>query len=155
MTVLLRGGVEEAGGTSRALYNYGLVSDNEIGGKTGTSNDYADGWYVAVMHDVVTGAWVGGKDMRIHFTDANGQGGRTGLPIVARYLELALNDPKTGLTRGKFVKPQVYDVDMDCYAYKAKVSFLDSTDNPMDSANVDKVHIDFNEGEEVEETSPD
>ena len=46
MTYFLRGGVEEPGGTSKALYNYGVCSNNEIGGKTGTSNNYADGWYV-------------------------------------------------------------------------------------------------------------
>jgi penicillin-binding protein 1A len=148
MTYLLRGSVEESGGTSRALYNYGVCANNEIGGKTGTSNDYADGWYVGVTHDLVTGAWVGGRDMRIHFTDANGQGGRTGLPIVARYLELVYNDPKTGVTRGKFTQPEGYEVDLNCFYSAPPVSFLDSNANPLDSANVDKIHIDFNELED-------
>jgi len=151
MTYFLRGGVEEPGGTSRGLYRYGICADNEIGGKTGTSNDYADGWFICVMHDLVTGAWVGGRDMRIHFKGANGQGSKTGLPLVARYLELALNDPKSGVTRGKFVKPEVYDVNLSCYAYKPKVDFLDSLDNPMDSANIDKIHIDFTEVDDIEE----
>ncbi len=151
MTYFLRGGVEEAGGTSRGLYRYGICAGNEIGGKTGTSNDYADGWFICVMHDLVTGAWVGGRDMRIHFKGANGQGSKTGLPLVARYLELALNDPKSGVTRGKFEKPNVYNVNLSCYAYKPKVDFLDSLDNPMDSANVDKIHIDFTEVDEIEE----
>jgi len=151
MTYFLRGGVEEPGGTSRGLYRYGICANNEIGGKTGTSNDYADGWFICVMHDLVTGAWVGGRDMRIHFKGANGQGSKTGLPLVARYLELALNDPKSGVTRGKFEKPNVYNVNLSCYAYKPKVDFLDSLDNPMDSANVDKIHIDFTEVDEIEE----
>lgn len=151
MTYFLRGGVEEAGGTSRSLYNYGVCSNNEIGGKTGTSNDYADGWYVGVMHDLVTGAWVGGRDMRIHFENANGQGGRTGLPLVARYLQLSLGDPKSGITRGKFKKPEGYAVDLLCYYIPPEVSFLDSFDNPLDSANIDKIHIDFNDVDDAEE----
>jgi len=151
MTYFLRGGVEESGGTSRALYNYGLADNNEIGGKTGTSNDYADGWYVGITHDLATGAWVGGKDMRIHFEGAQGQGGRTGLPIVARYLQLVYSDPKTGVTRGKFEKPSDYDVNLDCYKYAPKIDFLDSLENPFDSANVDKIHIDFNDVDEEED----
>ncbi|MEY2924061.1 MAG: hypothetical protein RLZZ337_601 [Bacteroidota bacterium] len=151
MTYFLRGGVEEPGGTSRALYNYGLADNNEIGGKTGTSNNYADGWYVSVTHDMVTGAWVGGRDMRIHFEVAQGQGGRTGLPIVARYMQLVYSDPKTGITRGKFEKPIDYDVDLNCYNYAPKIDFLDSLENPLDSANIDKIHIDFNDAEEEEE----
>lgn len=151
MTYFLRGGVEEPGGTSKALYNYGVCSNNEIGGKTGTSNNYADGWYVGVTHDLVTGAWVGGADMRIHFENADGQGGRTGLPLVARYLQLSLADSKTGITRGKFKQPEGYDVDLLCYYIAPPISFLDSTDNPLDSANVDKIHIDFNEEDVNEE----
>ena len=151
MTYLLRGGVEEPGGTSQRLYSYGLADNNEIGGKTGTSNNYADGWYVGVAHDLVTGAWVGGRDMRIHFEGAQGQGGRTGLPLVARYMQLVYSDPKTGVTRGKFEKPENYNVDLNCYKYPPKIEFLDSTDNPLDSANVDKIHIDFNEPDLEEE----
>ncbi|MFT5348018.1 MAG: penicillin-binding protein 1A [Bacteroidia bacterium] len=149
MTYFLRGGVEEAGGTSRSLYNYGVCDNNEIGGKTGTSNDYADGWYVSVMHDLVTGAWVGGRDMRIHFENANGQGGRTGLPLVARYLQLALSDSKSGITRGKFKKPDNYSVDLLCYYVPPEIVFLDSLENPLDSANIDKIHIDFHDEEEI------
>ncbi len=152
MTYFLRGGVEEAGGTSRSLYNYGVCNNNEIGGKTGTSNDYADGWYVSVMHDLVTGAWVGGRDMRIHFENANGQGGRTGLPLVARFLQLALNDTKSGITRGEFKKPDDYSVNLLCYYVPPKISFLDSLDNPLDSANIDKIHIDFHDEEEIIES---
>jgi hypothetical protein len=71
--------------------------------------------------------------------------------LVGRYLELALNDAKSGVTRGKFQKPEVYDVNLSCYAYKPKVDFLDSLDNPMDSANIDKIHIDFTEVDESDE----
>lgn len=151
MTYFLRGGVEDAGGTSRSLYNYGVCVNNEIGGKTGTSNDYADGWYVSVMHDLVTGAWVGGRDMRIHFENANGQGGRTALPLVARYLQLSLKDAKSSVTRGKFKKPEDYAVDLMCYYTPPEVEFLDSSDNPLDSANLNKIHIDLGDHEEIEE----
>ena len=61
-----RGGVEESGGTSVGL-PYELKKDNEIGGKTGTTNDASDGWYMGVTHDLVTGIWVGGDERAIHF----------------------------------------------------------------------------------------
>lgn len=92
MTFLLRGTVEEPGGTSRRLYSYGLPYRGEIGGKTGTSNDYVDGWYVGITPQLITGVWVGGDDRRIRFTNANGQGGRTALPIFGRYMQLVETD---------------------------------------------------------------
>ncbi|HYG18391.1 MAG TPA: transglycosylase domain-containing protein, partial [Ohtaekwangia sp.] len=59
MIYMLRGGVEESGGTSIGL-PHDLKVDNEIGGKTGTTNNASDGWYMGVTHNLVTGVWVGG-----------------------------------------------------------------------------------------------
>ena len=73
------------------------------------------------------------------------------LALVARYLQLSLADSKTGIIRGKFKQPEGYDVDLICYYIAPPISFLDSTDNPLDSANVDKIHIDFNEEDVNEE----
>ncbi len=115
MTFLLRGGVEEPGGTSRGLCAFGLCSQNEIGGKTGTTDDNADGWYVGVTPALVTGVWVGADDMRVHFESANGQGGRTAMPIFGRYMQLLYNNPRsTGIQRGEFPMPEGYDVYLGC-----------------------------------------
>jgi penicillin-binding protein 1A len=61
MLYMFRGGMEEPGGTSQALWEYpGLwKKDNQIGGKTGTSSKFVDGWYMGITKDLVTGIWVG------------------------------------------------------------------------------------------------
>src|SRR5690606_8507696 len=81
MIYMLQGGVEEEGGTSRNL-SFTLKKDNEIGGKTGTTDNASDGWYIGITHNLVTGAWVGGDERSIHFPSWYfGQGGRTARPI--------------------------------------------------------------------------
>ena len=83
---MLRGGVEEEGGTSVYL-PYELKVDNEIGGKTGTTNNASDGWYMGITKDLVTGVWVGGDERSIHFEQwSEGQGGRTARPIWSKYM---------------------------------------------------------------------
>jgi len=115
MTFLLRGTVEESGGTARRLLSYGLAYDGEIGGKTGTSNDYADGWFVGITPGLITGVWVGADDMRIRFTNSNGQGGRTALPIFGRFMQLVYSDKSTGVSRGKFSIPPGDISSLNCY----------------------------------------
>lgn len=116
MTHYLMGSVEEAGGTSRRLYNYNLPYQNQIGGKTGTTNDYVDAWYLGVTQPLVTGVWVGCEDSRIHFTSANGQGGRSALPIFGKYMQDIYNDKSLGIKKGKFQKPLSYQEKLpDCF----------------------------------------
>jgi penicillin-binding protein 1A len=93
MIYMLMGGVEEAGGTSIAL-PYDLKKDNEIGGKTGTTNNASDGWYMGVTHNLVSGAWVGGDERTIHYREWSlGQGGKTARPIWASYMTRIYADP--------------------------------------------------------------
>ena len=68
---------------------------------------------------------------------------------IASYLKLALSDSKSGITRGEFKKPEDYSVDLLCYYVPPKIIFLDSLENTLDSANIDKVHIDFHDEEET------
>ena len=79
MQQLLRGGMLEPGGTSQSLWGYvGDYKDTEFGGKTGTSNNHSDAWFMCVSPKLVCGAWVGGEYRCIHFrTGALGQGSRT------------------------------------------------------------------------------
>lgn len=114
MTFSLRGGIEERDGTSRALYRYGICYDNEIGGKTGTSENNADGWYVGITHNLITGVWVGCDDMRIHMQGQSGQGGRTALPVFGRFMQLLYEDPATGIKKGKFPKPSRLEKSTEC-----------------------------------------
>ncbi|MEZ4773368.1 MAG: transglycosylase domain-containing protein [Bacteroidia bacterium] len=122
MVFMLRGSVEEPGGTSRRLYSYGICNNNEIGGKTGTSTNYADGWYIGITPALVTGVWVGAENMKVHFENANGQGGRTALPIFGQYMQMVYNDSKTGVKRGKFTAPEDYTLNLDCAKTQAKTT---------------------------------
>lgn len=109
MLYMFRGGMEEPGGTSQALWEYDLwKKNNQIGGKTGTSSDYVDGWYMGITKDLVTGVWVGADDRSVHFkTSETGEGSRTALPIFGKFMEMVYADPKSGYTEGPFPKPWV------------------------------------------------
>ncbi|MBK0381869.1 transglycosylase domain-containing protein [Pedobacter sp. SD-b] len=109
MLYMFRGGMEEPGGTSQALWEWDLwKKNNQIGGKTGTSSDYVDGWYMGITKDLVTGVWVGADDRSVHFkTMQTGEGSRTALPIFAKFMEKVYKDPSTGITEGPFPKPEV------------------------------------------------
>ena len=109
MLYMFRGGMEEPGGTSQALWEYPDLwkgGNNQIGGKTGTSSGYADGWYMGITKDLVTGIWVGADERSVHFkTSQTGEGSRTALPIFGEFMEKVYDDPKSGFTRGPFPKP--------------------------------------------------
>jgi penicillin-binding protein 1A len=109
MLYMLRGGMEEPGGTSQALWEWDLwKKNNQIGGKTGTSSDYVDGWYMGVTKDLVTGVWVGCDERSVHFNSSEtGEGSRTALPIFAKFMEKVYRDPSLGITFGPFPKPSV------------------------------------------------
>jgi penicillin-binding protein 1A len=105
MIYMLKGGVEESGGTSVGL-NHELKVNNEIGGKTGTTNDASDGWYMGLTHNLVTGIWVGGDERAIHFPSWSfGQGGKTARPIWEKYMLKVYADSTTGIKKGYFKKP--------------------------------------------------
>lgn len=114
---LLKGGMLEPGGTSQSLWGYvGNFKDTEFGGKTGTSNNHSDAWFVCVSPKLVVGAWVGGEYRSIHFrTGALGQGSRTALPICGYFLESVLGDPAFSQYHGKFDKPKDSDITADMY----------------------------------------
>ncbi|HEY1025370.1 MAG TPA: transglycosylase domain-containing protein [Sphingobacteriaceae bacterium] len=109
MMYMLRGGMEEPGGTSQALWEWDLFKKgNQIGGKTGTSSEYVDGWYMGLTKDLVTGVWVGCDERSVHFRRSEtGEGSKTALPIYARFMEKVYRDPATGITLGPFPKPGV------------------------------------------------
>ena len=109
MTYMLRGGMEEPGGTSQALWDYELWrNNNQIGGKTGTTSNYSDGWYMGMTKDLVTGVWVGGEDRSTHFTGSQqGEGGRTALPIFGKFMEKIYRDKELDYTQGPFPKASV------------------------------------------------
>lgn len=109
MTYMLKGGIEEPEGSAQPLWAYSdIFGDNEIGGKTGTSSNYSDGWFMGVTKDIVAGSWVGGEDRCIHFRKQEKMHGcYTALPIFGIFMTKVYNDKSTGITKGKFPEPTV------------------------------------------------
>ena len=136
MQQMLQGGLKEPGGTSQSLWGYiGNYRDTEFGGKTGTSNNHSDAWFMGVSPKLVVGAWVGGEYRSIHFrTGALGQGARTALPICGYFLQALFKDPAFKQYHGKFDKPHDSDITSDMYlcpsyyqAAKRDTTVADST----------------------------
>ena len=118
MQKLLRAGLTERGGTTAALwsYIYPVLKYSEFGGKTGTSNNHSDAWFVGVTPKLVAGGWVGGEYRSIHFrTGALGQGSRTALPIFGRFIQSVLLDDQFARYRVKFPKEPKEDIDPSTY----------------------------------------
>ncbi|AFL83318.1 membrane carboxypeptidase/penicillin-binding protein [Belliella baltica DSM 15883] len=119
MVYMLRGGFEEERGTSQGV-PYALREGNELGGKTGTTQNASDGWYMGISKDLVSGVWVGGDDRAIHFRSwINGQGGRTARPIWVKFMEKVYADPSIGITKGPFPRPErPLSIEIDCDQYE-------------------------------------
>ena len=88
--------VTETGGTGvRVRWMYGINGD--VAGKTGTTNNASDGWFIGIVPKLVAGAWVGGEDRSIHL-HGNAQGATLALPIFGEFMKRVHADPSTGIT---------------------------------------------------------
>lgn len=145
MLYMFRGGMEEPGGTSQALWEWDLwKKNNQIGGKTGTSSDYVDAWYMGITKDLVTGIWVGCDERTAHFTNSqNGEASRTALPIFGKFMEKVYQDPNSGYTYGPFPKSTVkINIKYDCPTprYVRDTTTTDSV--AVDSTDVETPDVD-------------
>ncbi len=114
---LLMGGMS---GTSSRLRSYvGYGTDTDFGGKTGTSNNHSDAWFIGTTPRLVVGAWVGGEYRCIHFrTGELGQGNRTALPICGYFLQSVLTDKSFPQYHAKFQQPDgIATSDYGCGGY--------------------------------------
>lgn len=150
MQRLLWAGANE-GGTSTSVRNYMMGHwDTEIGGKTGTSSNHSDAWFVGCTPNLVGGAWVGGEYRSIHFRNgALGQGSRTALPIFGYFIQKVLNDPDPRYKKYHAKYPKAKEeIEAIEYHYDIPVSKADS-----DSINAEDVITDemIEEMEEMEE----
>jgi penicillin-binding protein 1A len=106
MVQLLRGSVQEPGGTAQRINREPCGQNNEIGGKTGTTSNHSDGWFMGITQNLVAGVWVGGDDRSIHFRSlALGQGGRMAMPAWTKFMNKVYADPTIGLQKVPFEKP--------------------------------------------------
>jgi penicillin-binding protein 1A len=86
-----------------------------IAGKTGTTQNHSDGWFIGVTPSLVSGAWVGGEDRAIHFNNlALGAGGNMALPIWALYMQKVFGDPSLKVSKGNFDAPKGFYYNLNC-----------------------------------------
>ena len=113
MIYMLRAVVDRGTGV-RMRYRYGLTVP--MGGKTGTTNNNSDGWFMCFTPSLVSGTWVGGEDRGIHFDGmAEGQGASMALPICGLYMQKVLADPDLGYSsEEQFDVPAWFDPNEGC-----------------------------------------
>jgi len=94
-------------------YPYGF--DMPIAGKTGTTQNQSDGWFMGMVPNLVTGVWVGAEDRAAHFSSiAYGQGASMALPIWALYMKSCYADEALGISKGEFEAPLELSINVDC-----------------------------------------
>jgi len=94
---------------------YPYVFENPIAGKTGTTQNQSDGWFMGMVPNLATGVWVGGEDRAIHFKDiAFGQGATMALPIWAVYMKSLYENADLGISVEDFTAPEVLTIPIEC-----------------------------------------
>ena len=136
MVTMLRGVINS--GTGRALRS-SIRAD--MGGKTGTTNSQADGWFMGFTPHLVVGAWVGGDDRDIHFDSMSyGQGARAALPIYHKFMDKVYRDGRFGIDQDQtFVQPEDFDPCYDALDELRSLEYggqgvVDENENQIDEA---------------------
>ena len=94
-------------------YPYGFT--NPIAGKTGTTQNQSDGWFMGMVPNLVTGVWVGGDDRSVHFNSLRyGQGATMALPIWGMYMKKCYADEELDVSQEEFEKPDNLSIRIDC-----------------------------------------
>ena len=130
MLVMLRAVINEGtGGRVRRLY--GITAD--MGGKTGTTNNNSDGWFMGFTPSLVSGVWVGGEDRDIHFdTMVNGQGAAMALPVWGLYMQKVYKDKSLGYSQEeRFNIPEDFD--------PCKDTLMDNSSSSEDNTGLDAI----------------
>ena len=130
VTVNLMQGVTKAGSGARLRHaglektnyiyekvvtGYPYIFENPIAGKTGTTQNQSDGWFMGMVPNLATGVWVGGEDRAIHFENIGyGQGATMALPIWANYMRSLYEDPVLEISQEDFLPPENLNIPVDC-----------------------------------------
>ena len=133
VTINLMQGVTEFGSGQRLRHNfasdqtvykevvtgYPYEFDNPIAGKTGTTQNQSDGWFMGIVPNLVTGVWVGGEDRATHFKNiAYGQGATMALPIWANYMKRCYIIEELGISKDEFERPEALTIETECGNYE-------------------------------------
>ena len=116
---------------------YPYQFENPIAGKTGTTQNQSDGWFMGMVPNLVTGVWVGAEDRAAHFASITyGQGAAMALPIWALYMRSCYEDESLKVSKEDFEKPTNLSIEVDCDKYRK--------DNKEEiEGNIDTPEIDF------------
>lgn len=99
----------------KVVTGYPYIFENPIAGKTGTTQNQSDGWFMGMVPNLATGVWVGGEDRSIHFKEiAFGQGATMALPIWGSYMKSLYERPELGISTEDFIAPEVLTIAVDC-----------------------------------------
>jgi len=147
VTVNLLEGVTQGGsgtrlrntwGTTNAFYKdvmtgYPYDFKNPIAGKTGTTQNQSDGWFMGMVPDLVTGVWVGAEDRAVHFPGIQyGQGATMALPIWGMYMKDVYANPDLKVSKEAFERPENLSIAIDCSSYNSNSSNDDSVPDELD-----------------------
>ena len=134
MIQLMRGVVQEGTGSRLRGAKYKL--NNQIAGKTGTTQHNADGWFIGLTPELAAGCWVGGEDRSIHFNSiTEGQGASMALPIWGKFFVKVYADKTIKLSKSDFTKPKNLDpnLEMDCSKYDDQPLEGNTEENEFDN----------------------
>ncbi len=102
-------------GTAYGLHSYKINTLDKTGGKTGTTQNHADGWFMSLTPNLVTGTWVGGEELNIHFKNLReGGGSAMALPIYGLFMEKVEADKSIHMNVDDFERPEGFSADFDC-----------------------------------------
>ena len=108
---------------------YPYKFDNAIAGKTGTTQNQSDGWFIGMVPNLVTGVWVGGEDRSIHFEEiAYGQGATMSLPIWGLFMKKCYEDEELGVSKEDFEEPENLTIELDCSKVQPEKSETEEND---------------------------
>ncbi len=108
---------------------YPYKFDNAIAGKTGTTQNQSDGWFIGMVPNLVTGVWVGGEDRSIHFEEiAYGQGATMSLPIWGLFMKKCYEDEELGISKEDFEEPENITIELDCSKVQPEKSESEESD---------------------------
>ncbi|MEY2921816.1 MAG: Penicillin-binding protein [Bacteroidota bacterium] len=108
---------ESGGSGDNRWTGYPYVFKNPIAGKTGTSQNQSDGWFIGMVPNLVTGVWVGCEDRSAHFKSITyGQGATAALPIWGYFMEKCYEDPDLLISKDEFQRPENFSIKVDCYS---------------------------------------
>lgn len=95
--------------------------DNPIAGKTGTTQNQSDGWFMGIVPNLCTGVWVGGDDRATHFKGTEfGQGATMALPVWALYMKKCYADKTLKVSKAAFEQPENLTIEIDCKEFKKR-----------------------------------